>query len=87
MHMRDTGMTLQDMKKYVDLRKQDFPPVEELLDLLLNHKEKVLKKLSLYEKNLEILDRKIEIYRKEKREQKGTDLFERFAEENKGKHF
>lgn len=78
--MKETGMSLHDMKKYIDLRKQEKPPLNELMDILLEHQEKVRKKLLIYQKNLTILDEKIEVYQQEIQDAEGKDLFDRFVE-------
>ncbi|GBD68513.1 MerR family transcriptional regulator [Tetragenococcus halophilus] len=32
-HMKETGMSIEDMKKYTELRQLEDPPVEELMQL------------------------------------------------------
>ncbi|BAK94441.1 putative uncharacterized protein [Tetragenococcus halophilus subsp. halophilus] len=61
--MKETGMLIKDTKKYTGLRQLEEPPVEELMQLL--HRKKIQEQLSIYKKNLAILDKKISIYRKE----------------------
>ncbi|WP_339285041.1 MerR family transcriptional regulator [Oceanobacillus sp. FSL K6-3682] len=82
-HMKETGMSVLDMKKYTDFRKRENPQVEELMNLLLAHREKVKKQLSVYQKNLDMLNEKIDIYQIEIAENKGRDLFDTFAEKQK----
>lgn len=79
-HMKETGMSLHDMKKYIDLRKQENPPLNELMDVLLERREKVRKKLLIYQKNLTILDKKIDVYQQEIQDAEGKDLFDSFVE-------
>jgi len=78
-HMKETGMSVQDMKKYTKLRKQDNPPVDELMMILQSHRDKVKKQLLIYQRNLELLDKKIEIYQEEIEEAQGKDLYDNFV--------
>ncbi len=79
LHMKETGMSIQDMKKYTTLRKQENPPIDELMAILLSHREKVQKQLEIYQKNLALLDKKIEVYQEEINDNKGEDLFDNFV--------
>lgn len=80
MHMKATGMSLQDMKRYTDLRKRDNPPLFELMEILKSHRKRVMEQISIYEKNLEVIDKKIKVYQKQIDEKEGKDLFDSFKE-------
>ncbi|EIB6518855.1 TPA: MerR family transcriptional regulator [Enterococcus faecalis] len=76
LHMKETGMSILDMKKYTELRKsEDYNP-KELIDILIRHREKVIEQIEIYQKNLDILNEKISIYQNEL----GEDLFDKFKE-------
>lgn len=62
MHMKDTGMSLQDMKQF---GKKEDRSQEELLAILIAHREKIENQLTIYEKNLNLLDKKIIFYKNE----------------------
>lgn len=79
MHMKGTGMSLADMKLYTTLRKQQEPPLEDLMNILKSHRKKVEKEIALYEKNLRLLDSKIKIYEKQIENHNSDDLFDRFV--------
>ncbi|MCF1686054.1 MerR family transcriptional regulator [Tetragenococcus halophilus] len=83
LHMKETGMSIQDMKKYTTLRKQENPPFDGLMAILLSHREKVQKQLEIYQKNLGLLDKKIEIYQEKIKAGQGGDLFDSFVAEHK----
>jgi len=83
LHMKETGMSIQDMKKYTTLRKQENPPIDELMAILLSHREKVKRELEIYQKNLALLDKKIEIYQGEIKAGQGEDLFDSFVADHK----
>ena len=78
MHMKDTGMSLQDMKQYVVLRKQDNPSLEELISILVTHRNKINEQILNYQQNLDLLDKKIAVYEEEIDQKKEYDLFEEF---------
>ncbi|MGY3702966.1 hypothetical protein BW731_04320 [Vagococcus martis] len=78
MHMKDTGMSLQDMKQYVVLRKQDNPSLKELMSILVTHRNKINEQILNYQQNLDLLDKKIAVYEEEIDQKKEYDLFEEF---------
>ncbi|EUJ33861.1 transcriptional regulator [Listeria floridensis FSL S10-1187] len=78
-HMRATGMPLSDMKIYTELRKSDDPPLEELMALLVKHRQLVEAKIQDFQKNLLLLDKKIEVYREEIASGARNDLFDHFV--------
>lgn len=79
-HMKETGMSIVDMKTYTQLRKSDNYNPEILLNILIKHKEEVVEKIAVYQKNLEIINEKIAVYK----EEVNSNLFEKFKEEEKG---
>ncbi|WDF05541.1 MerR family transcriptional regulator [Shouchella hunanensis] len=85
MHMKETGMTLEKLKRYIDLWHSD-DDMEELLAILDEHKQNVKNQISVYQANLELLDKKITFYEYSK--QNGTDknLFKKFVDDNQGKN-
>nr|WP_281255787.1 MerR family transcriptional regulator [Shouchella patagoniensis] len=41
LHMKETGMSLQDLKRYSELLRMGDTGVEELTELLIQHRKKV----------------------------------------------
>ncbi|GMA46694.1 MerR family transcriptional regulator [Tetragenococcus muriaticus] len=78
-HMKETGMSVKDMKKYTELKKLENPPAEELMQILFSHRKSIQEQLAVYQKNLEMLDKKIMIYRQEVKTTKGKDLYDHFV--------
>lgn len=78
-HMKETGMSVKDMQQYTELRKSEDPPVEELMQILLSHRNKIQERLTMYQKNLTIIDKKIMIYRQEINAAQGKDLYDYFV--------
>lgn len=62
--LKDTGMLLRDIKHYSDLRYQGDGTMEERMELLIRHRESVLKEQKRWAEYLNNLDEKIEIYQK-----------------------
>lgn len=85
-HLKDTGMSVQDMKNYTDLRKQENPPMTDLLGILVSHREKVKAQLDFLQHNLTVLDKKIDLYKQEIDESEGKDLFDNFVENYQENH-
>ncbi|UUX34941.1 MerR family transcriptional regulator [Fundicoccus culcitae] len=84
LHMKATGMSLHDMKRYTDLRKSANPPLEELMAILTTHRQSVLEQIALYQANLEVIENKIKVYQEQIDENKGKDLFDSFKEDFQG---
>ncbi|MHC5248392.1 MerR family transcriptional regulator [Enterococcus sp. LJL90] len=76
-HLKETGMSIVDMKTYTQLRKQtDYNP-EVLLEILVKHRAEVIEKIESYQKNLAIINEKIAVYA----EEADSNLFELFKTE------
>ncbi|TDT72317.1 DNA-binding transcriptional MerR regulator [Hypnocyclicus thermotrophus] len=59
---KETGMSMEDIKKLVELILEGDKTIPKRLEILKNHKEKVLKKMEDLEKNLNKIDMKIKWY-------------------------
>jgi len=66
--LKETGMTLKNIKKYSDLRHLGDSTLSERKLMLIEHKKKVMNNISMLEQHLEHLDTKIEIYIKKETE-------------------
>ena len=62
--LRDTGMNIQTIKKYVNLFKQGMQTVPKRKDILLNYREDIVYQIKLFQKVQILLDKKIEYYNK-----------------------
>jgi DNA-binding transcriptional MerR regulator len=60
--LKDTGMSMDEIKQYVELVKQGDATLEKRRSFLLAHKEKVERKMSLTLMHLEKINRKMAIY-------------------------
>jgi DNA-binding transcriptional MerR regulator len=60
--LRLTGMSVADMVRYAELRKQGDETYPERLDLLVRHREAVRQRIVDLRSTLEILDSKIDLY-------------------------
>lgn len=79
-HMRTTGMSIADLKRYVTLRRNNTDDYqEELLGILRRHEEQLKVKLAHYQANLELVHFKIEMYEKELAE-RNVDLYDLYRE-------
>ncbi|PAD37736.1 hypothetical protein CHH53_14565 [Terribacillus sp. 7520-G] len=85
MHMKGTGMSLEDLKKYKELREAESDDYEELVALLIRHKENVEAKIAAYQRNLDLMNKKIAMYTQYIEGNEDKDLYERFAE-NRSTH-
>lgn len=65
LHLKNTGMSLKDMKRFAMWGHMGDGTMEERLDLLRNHREKVVEDLEKLRQSLEHLDKKIDFYEKE----------------------
>lgn len=61
---KETGMSLADIKRIVELSsgKNSDENIPRRLEILKNHKKKVLEKMDEMQKNLEKVNKKIQIY-------------------------
>lgn len=65
LHLKNTGMSLKDMKKFAMWGHLGEETMEERLDLLKNHRKKVVEDLDKLVQSLEHLDNKINYYENE----------------------
>lgn len=61
-HLKGTGMSIEELKQYVKLRAQGDETIPERLKLLANVKEKCLLEIEHVQENLTILNRKMDWY-------------------------
>ena len=62
--LRHTGLSIKNIKNYVELYKKGDSTVKDRLNLMILQKEKVLSEMEDLKMRLEILDKKIEYYSK-----------------------
>ena len=62
--MRDAGLSIQVLKDYLTLYEQGDVTIEERKNLLIQEREKLIKKQQLIQKSIDKLDYKIENYEK-----------------------
>ncbi|MFD0697873.1 MerR family transcriptional regulator [Paenibacillus sp. GCM10027628] len=60
--LRETGMSMRDMKQFSDLRNQGDPTVRARRELLQAHRQKVTEQIAELMENLAVIDDKIEYY-------------------------
>lgn len=80
-HMRSTDMSIEDLKHFVKLRRYSTEYEEDLLDILLRHRQNVREKLQHYQQNLTLLDHKIDIYTNELKN-RDQNLYDYFVQLN-----
>ncbi|MBS9334685.1 MerR family transcriptional regulator [Fructobacillus sp. M1-13] len=80
-HMRSTDMSIEDLKHFVKLRRYGTEYEEEILDILLRHRQSVEKKLKQFEENLRLLNYKIDMYTGQLKDRDQT-LYEYFLEKH-----
>jgi DNA-binding transcriptional MerR regulator len=61
--LRDTGMPIRDVRRYADLVRDGDGTEAERLALLVAHRDAVREHLAEVERNLALIDHKIDIYR------------------------
>jgi DNA-binding transcriptional MerR regulator len=83
LHMKDTGMSLEDLKKYIDLSREGSEGLTDLLQILYNHRKQVEAKLTIYQDNLTLLSKKIQFYEDVQKGSADKDLYEKFVSDNK----
>jgi len=79
--MKQTGMSLEDLKRYIDLFGKGQGGIDELLQILYKHQEEVQAKLRIYQENLKLVEKKIRFYEESRRSGNGKNLFHHFVEE------
>ncbi|QDL56664.1 MerR family transcriptional regulator [Rhodoferax aquaticus] len=62
MRLKATGMPLAEIKRYAQLRAQGDGTVAPRLDMLLEHRETLVRKLQELQDNMAALDDKVTIY-------------------------
>ncbi|MCF6515472.1 MerR family transcriptional regulator [Lactobacillus sp. S2-2] len=62
LHLKGTGMTMEQIEDYVSLRKQGDQTIDERIDLLKNVQKDSLAKIEEMQKNLKVLSDKINWY-------------------------
>jgi DNA-binding transcriptional MerR regulator len=65
LHLKNTGMSLKDMKQFFHWGHMGDETVEKRLALLKNHRKKVVEEFDKIRQSLEFLDNKINIYENE----------------------
>ena len=65
LHLKNTGMSLKDMKQFFHWGHMGDETVEKRLALLKNHRKKVVEELDKIRQSLEFLDNKINFYENE----------------------
>ncbi|MFD1171786.1 MerR family transcriptional regulator [Oceanobacillus picturae] len=83
LHMKETGMSLEDLKRYTKSWDLGDEGINDMLEILIDHRTKVMEKLETYKKNLELLNTKIDFYQSNLEKNKAADLFETFVQRKK----
>jgi DNA-binding transcriptional MerR regulator len=65
LHLKNTGMSLKDMKQFIMWGYMGDETMEERLALLKNHRQKVVEEFEKIRQSLEFLDTKINLYENE----------------------
>ena len=60
--LRSTGMPVRDMVRYVELARRGPATVAERLELLVEHRERVLAQIDALTDDLKIIEYKIDLY-------------------------
>jgi DNA-binding transcriptional MerR regulator len=60
--LRSTGMPVRDMVRYVELARRGPATVTERLELLVEHRERVLAQIEALTDDLKIIEYKIDLY-------------------------
>lgn len=60
--LRETGMSIEDIRNIVELSKVGDETIEERKNILKNHKKKILLNIKELKMYLEKIDKKIDIY-------------------------
>jgi DNA-binding transcriptional MerR regulator len=60
--LRSTGMPVRDMVRYVELARRGPATVTERLELLVEHRERVLAQIESLTDDLKIIEYKIDLY-------------------------
>jgi DNA-binding transcriptional MerR regulator len=60
--LKDTGMPIKEIKLYSDWCKQGRETIDERKKMLADHRSEVLKQIEELNKNLELIDKKLDWY-------------------------
>lgn len=61
--LRQTGMPIRDMQRFVDLTRAGDHTITDRVDVLTDHREQLVARLELLTRHLGALDHKIGVYR------------------------
>jgi DNA-binding transcriptional MerR regulator len=62
--LRRTGMPVRDMRRYTELAREGDHTLSERIHLFEQHRERVLARIADLQQDLEVINYKIDIYRK-----------------------
>lgn len=60
--LKDTGMQIKEIKQYADLCLQGMNTINERKEMLVDHRQHVLKQMEQLKNNLDLIDSKIAVY-------------------------
>ncbi|MEG0377483.1 MAG: MerR family transcriptional regulator [Eubacterium sp.] len=60
--LKDTGMPLKKIKEYIDLYRQGQDTLETRRQIFIDHRVQLVKKIAELEKNLELVEYRIQFY-------------------------
>lgn len=60
--LKDTGMPLKEIKEYIDLFLEGTSTLETRRQIFIDHRVRLLKKIEELEKNLEMVEHRIQFY-------------------------
>jgi DNA-binding transcriptional MerR regulator len=60
--LKDTGMSIKDIKQYADWCTRGMQTIDERKAMLTAHRQEVMKQIEDLKKNIELIDSKITIY-------------------------
>lgn len=83
LHMKATGMSLEDLKRYTKSWELGEEGINDMLEILINHRANVMDKLETYKRNLELLNTKIDFYQSNIEKNKAADLYAKFIQRKK----
>lgn len=81
--MKNTEMSLDDLKRYIDYGDKGQEGLEGILEILYRHQEDVKEKVRMYQENLRLLEKKIQFYEERRKVGNNEELFDRFVKESK----
>lgn len=83
LHMKQTGMSLEDLKKYTKLWESGEEGTVEMIDILTAHRENVEKQIKIFQKNLDLLNTKIDFYQSRLKENRSAKLYDKFVDKKR----